>query len=71
MFIVAFFYRQKDQPDIYLISSNKGCFGNGTLRIGHTELTAIEGLSITFMSNGKRDFVQRDQVSALLVGYFS
>ena len=37
MFIVAFCYRQKDQPDIYLISSNKGCFGNGTLRIGNWE----------------------------------
>ena len=42
--------RQKVQPDIYLISSKKGCFGNGTLRSGHTELTAIERLSITFMS---------------------
>ena len=59
MFIVAFSYQQKVQPDIYLISSNKGCFGYRTLRIGHTELTAIEGLSITFMSD--REMRERDR----------
>ena len=31
----------------------------------------IERLSITFASNGKREFVQRDQVSSLLVIYCS
>ena len=31
----------------------------------------VERLSITFTSNGKREFVPRDQVSSLLVDYCS
>ena len=32
---------------------------------------SLEKLSITFTSNGKREFVPRDQVSSLLVAYCS
>ena len=31
----------------------------------------MEGLSITFASNGKLEFVPRDQVFSLLVGFYS
>ena len=37
---------------------------------GNKTLRTLEGLSSTFTPNGKREFVQRDQVSSLIVVYF-
>ena len=43
------------------------CYANCLTRVSHL---SIETISITFTSNGKREFVPRDQVSPWLVVYY-